>query len=109
MDAALERQIAALAKRQRGYVTRPQLMELGLTEKAIRWRAKTGRLIVVYAGVYAVGHVPSLLQDQAMAALLACGTGAVLSHGTAATVWGIFKAWKLPFEVTAAGRHTHKG
>jgi hypothetical protein len=97
----IDRRIARLAERQRGYVTRPQLMKLGLGRDAIYYRIRVGRLIPVYAGVYAVGHLPTLPLDRAVAALLACGAGAVLSHSTAATAWGIFKRWELPFEVTA--------
>jgi very-short-patch-repair endonuclease len=40
--------------------------------------------------------------DRAMAAVLACGPGAVLSHGSAAALWGFFKRWDEPFEVTVA-------
>ena len=36
-----------------------------------------------------------------MGVMLACGEGAVLSHGSAAPLWGIFKRWEMPFEVTA--------
>lgn len=70
---------------------------------------RTGRLITEYAGVYAVGHRPELPQDRAFGALLACGEGAVLSHGSAAAVWGIFKRWEQPFEVTAPSRHRRAG
>jgi hypothetical protein len=102
MDVSIERKISALAKRQHGYVTRRQLLKLGLSAKAIKYRVRIGRLIPVYAGVYAVGHVPALPQARAVGALLACGDGAVLSHSTAASAWGIFKRWEMPFEVTAA-------
>jgi hypothetical protein len=100
LDEAIDRRIAALAGRQRGYATRKQLLGLGLGQQAIKYRVKIGRLIPVYAGVYAVGHVPALPHDRAVGALLACGPDAVLSHGSAAVVWGIFKRWELPFEVT---------
>jgi hypothetical protein len=96
----IDKLIGALAARQRGYVTRPELLQRGLGADAIRYRVKIGRLITVYAGVYAVGHVPTLPQDRAVGALLACGPNAVLSHGSAAVLWGIFKRWDLPFEVT---------
>lgn len=109
METALERKIAALAKRQRGYVTRPQLIQFGLADKAIRYRVRIARLIPVSAGVYAVGHLPTLPQDRAFGALLACGPTAVLSHSTAATVWGIFKRWGMPFDVTVANKRTRKG
>jgi hypothetical protein len=109
MDVSIERKIAALAKRQRGYVTRPQLLKLGLSRKAIYYRIRIGRLIPVYAGVYAVGHLPTLPQDRAVAALLACGEGAVLSHSTAATAWGIFKRWEMPFEVAVPAMRRRTG
>jgi very-short-patch-repair endonuclease len=84
-------------------------MKFGLSEKAIRHRVKAGRLIPVYAGVYAVGHLPTLPQDLAFGALLACGSGAVLSHGSAAVVWGIFKRWEMPFEVTTPSLRRRPG
>lgn len=101
MADSIDKRIASLARRQRGYVTRPQLVKLGLGVAAIRYRISIGRLIPVYAGVYAVGHLPSLPQDRAVGALLACGEGAVLSHSAAAAAWGIFKRWEMPFEITA--------
>ena len=101
MDESVDMLIANLANRQRGYVTRQQLLKLGLGPDAVRYRIRIGRLIPVYAGVYAVGHLPTLPQDRAVGALLACGAGAVLSHSSAATLWGIFKRWEMPFEVTA--------
>jgi very-short-patch-repair endonuclease len=67
-----------------------------------------GRLIRVYAGVYAVGHIPTLAEDRAVGALLACGPEAVLSHGSAATLWGTFRHWRMPFEVTAPGLHRRR-
>jgi very-short-patch-repair endonuclease len=105
----IDKQIAALAKRQRGYINRSQLMRLGLGPEAIRYRVRIGRLIPVYAGVYAVGHLPTLPQDRAVGALLACGANAVLSHGSAATLWGILKRWEMPFEVTVPSKRTRSG
>jgi very-short-patch-repair endonuclease len=99
--AAIEREVARLAGRQRGYVTRGQLLAIGVTRHQIVYRVASGRLIPVHAGVYAVGHLPTLAQDRARAALLACGSAAVLSHRSAGSLWGIFKDWRMPFEVTA--------
>src|SRR6185437_6672141 len=100
MAGAIDRLIAVLAGRQHGYVTRAQLLALGLTPKSIRWRVQTGRLIPVYAGVYAVGYVRRTPVARACAAVLACGEGAALSHGSAASLWGFDKHWNPPFEVT---------
>jgi Transcriptional regulator, AbiEi antitoxin len=68
-----ERRLASLAGRQRGYVTRAQLLELGFGAGAIKYRVAKGALITVYAGVYAVGHAPVSGADRAAAAVLACG------------------------------------
>jgi hypothetical protein len=104
MGEPADRWIAALAKKQHGYATRQQLLRLGLGRGAIRRRIAGGRLIPVYAGVYAVGHTPTHPLERAHGALLACGPGAVLSHGSAGVVWGLFKEWRMPFEVTVPGR-----
>jgi very-short-patch-repair endonuclease len=109
VSEAVDEHISELARRQRGYVRRVQLLGLGLRRHQIEYRVRIGRLIPVYAGVYAVGHLPTLPQDRAAGALLACGTEAVLSHGSAACVWGIFKRWQMPFEVTARTAHTRRG
>jgi very-short-patch-repair endonuclease len=109
MAHSVDTVIAKLANRQRGYVARRQLLAAGIGAKAIDHRIKTGRLIPVYAGIYAVGHLPTLPQDRAFGALLACGKGAVLSHGSAASLWGIFKSWRMPFEVTASSARRRRG
>jgi hypothetical protein len=54
----------------------------------------------VYQGVYAVGHRPLNPHQRAAAAVLACGGDAALSHGSAMTLWGFWKRWDEPFEVT---------
>jgi hypothetical protein len=106
---SVDQAIAARAERQSGYVIPSQLLKLGLGSEAIRYRVRIGRLIPVHAGVYAVGHLPTLAQDRATGALLACGAGAVLSHGSAASLWGIFARWELPFEVTVRSRRRPTG
>jgi Transcriptional regulator, AbiEi antitoxin len=101
--------IARLAHKQQGYVTRKQLLRLGLSSADIARRVAAGQLIRVSAGVYAVGHVPASPVARAAGAVLACGPHAVLSHGSAATLWGFSKTWRLPFEVTAPSDHRRKG
>lgn len=75
--------------RQHGVVSRDQLLALGFSEHAIWHRLKRGSLHPVRRGIYAVGR-PELTSDgQWMAAVLACGPTAVLSHESAAALWGI--------------------
>jgi very-short-patch-repair endonuclease len=105
----LEATLAALAARQHGHVTRAQLLALGLERQAITYRLRTGRLIAVYAGVYALGHRPTSHVDRAAAALLACGPGAALSHGSAASLWGLDKRWEVPYEVGAPQKRRRAG
>ncbi len=109
MAALLDKAIAALARKQHGYVTRAQLLALGLGPEGIKYRITIGRLIRVYAGVYAVGHIPLGQEARAHAAVLACGDGAVLSHQSAAALWKYVKDWPAQFEVTARIDHRRKG
>jgi hypothetical protein len=100
--------IAQVARRQYGYITTHQLLTLGLTRSGIAHRVSIGRLHRVYQGVYAVGTVPTLAIARAAAAMMACGLGATLSHGSALTLWGLWKRWDEPFEVTSRSRIRRK-
>lgn len=83
------RQAWEMAGRQHGIVTRQQLLELGFTKRAIERRIERGRLHLVAHGVYAVGWPRLTPQRRWMAAVLACGKGALLSHRSAAALWEI--------------------
>ena len=83
------RQAWQLIERQHGVVSRRQLLDLGFTAKSIEHRLATGRLHRVRRGVYAAGRRQVELAGRWMAAILACGPRAVLSHESAATAWGI--------------------
>ncbi len=100
---AVDRAIAAVAAKQRGNITRDQLLELGLSDGGIAWRVKIGRLHRVFRGVYSVGRPPGSPEDWASAAVLACGAGAALSHGSAMALWGYWRHWDRPYEVTVVG------
>jgi hypothetical protein len=78
-----------LAGNQHGVVTREQLLNLGLTTDAIRHRLARGRLHTIHRGVYAVGRPELTPHGWWMAAVLSCGPEAVLSHHSAAGLWGI--------------------
>ena len=84
-----DRAIAGLAARQHGVVATRQLVALGLTQQAVSRRAASGRLHRVHRGVYASGHPVLGVRGRWMAAVLACGDGAVLSHASAGALWGL--------------------
>src|SRR3954447_3268740 len=84
-----DRAIAALARRQHGVVALAQFLALGMSESAVRKRVATGRLHRVHRGVFAVGHPVVTREGHWMAATLACGPEAVLSHRSAAALWDL--------------------
>jgi predicted transcriptional regulator of viral defense system len=84
-----DRALAELARRQHGVISREQLARAGVGSTAVSVRLRTGRLHRVHAGVYAVGHRVLSRQGLWMAAVLASGPGALLSHQTAAALWDI--------------------
>jgi Protein of unknown function (DUF559) len=98
-----DRAIADLAARQHGVVAHRQLLTRGLGEGAVRHRIANGRLHRVHAGVYAVGHRVLSASGLRLAAVLACGPGAVLSHRDAAAVWGIRSCSRMTTDVSTAG------
>ena len=104
MGRGRELAIARLAARQHGVVARRQLLDMGLTPRAIEYRLSIGRLHVIYRGVYAVGHTHVLGRGKWMAAVLACEQGAVLSHRSGADLWGFLDAASPRVDVSATGR-----
>lgn len=97
-DQGAAQPVWALARSQHWVLAREQLLALGVHPDAIKHRVATGRLHPVHAGVYAVGRRELSREGQLMAAVLACGQGAMLSHRSAAELWGI--AGRAAFEVT---------
>lgn len=96
--------IEALAARQHGVVSRSQLLEVGVSSSSIARRVRSGYLTSLHAGVYRVGPLegPRLAE---MAAVLAGGPSALLSHGSALRVWGLAAgASKFPLHLTVIGR-----
>jgi very-short-patch-repair endonuclease len=84
-----DRAIAQLAERQHGVVALRQLETLGLSATAVHKRAARGRLHRVHRGVYAVGRPGLTVNGRRLAAVLAYGRDAVLSHRSAAGLWGL--------------------
>ncbi|MGN6171137.1 MAG: type IV toxin-antitoxin system AbiEi family antitoxin domain-containing protein [Solirubrobacteraceae bacterium] len=101
MDAA----IAIIAGRQHGVVALEQLLALGLSRTAVYKRAARGRLHRVHRGVYSLAP-PGLLSREGwwMAAVLAAGPGAVLSHRKAAALHGLLSCNRANVEVAVSGR-----
>jgi very-short-patch-repair endonuclease len=87
--AARSRAAWELAAKQHGVLTRRDLDRLGFSKMAIDHRVSTGRLHLISPGVYAVGRPELTPRGRWTAAVLACGDDAVLSHRSAAELWGI--------------------
>jgi very-short-patch-repair endonuclease len=83
------RTLATLVKNQHGVISRRQLLDLGVTAESVKSRVRRGRLHAVHRGVYAVGRSDLSRHGEFMAAVLACGTRAVLSHTAAGELWGM--------------------
>ncbi|HVW47550.1 MAG TPA: type IV toxin-antitoxin system AbiEi family antitoxin domain-containing protein [Solirubrobacterales bacterium] len=82
--------MAEIARRQHGVVGRRQVEGLGLSGNSIDRLVRIGRLHRVHLGVYAVGHDAVTRRGRWMAAVLASGDGAVLSHRSAAALWEVW-------------------
>jgi very-short-patch-repair endonuclease len=94
---------------QHGMIHRDQLLAAGLDRNAIAYRVQIGRLHLRHRGVYAVGHVPPSPHARAMAAVLACGPDARLSHQAAGALWAFGLRWPEIIDVTARTKRRHKG
>jgi very-short-patch-repair endonuclease len=92
-----------MAANQHGVISSTQLLTAGLTPSGIRRQLAAGRLYRIHRAVYAVGH-PGLSQYGIwMAAVLACGPGAVLSHMSAAALWRMLTSPPSLTHVTVRG------
>lgn len=101
----LDRGLAEVAAAQAGVVHREQLYGLGIGRGAVAHRVSTGSLHAVLPSVFAVGHPAVSDRGRLMAALLYAGDNTVLSHQSAAWVWGLTRAPGSRPEVTVIGRH----
>jgi predicted transcriptional regulator of viral defense system len=85
-------------------VTLEQLENLGLSERAILQREAAGSLYRIHQRVYSLTPRVMTQRGRFMAAVLACGSTAVLSHRSAAFLWGLVDTWEEPIDVTAPNR-----
>ncbi|HWV88273.1 MAG TPA: type IV toxin-antitoxin system AbiEi family antitoxin domain-containing protein [Capillimicrobium sp.] len=92
--------IAGLARRQHGVVAGWQLRDLGIATGTIGRATERGLLLRLHQGVYAVAHTALRAEAHRLAAVLACGPGAVLSHASAAAAWGLVSDHGARFEIT---------
>jgi hypothetical protein len=99
-SADVDRLLAELAGRQHGVVARWQLLGLGISRRAIDTRLAASRLHRLHQGAYAVGHSVLSIRARWMAAVLASGAQAVLSHRSAAQLWGLLPESAITPEVT---------
>jgi very-short-patch-repair endonuclease len=112
---SLERRLAGVADRQYGVLTREQLTASGLSAHGIHERVRTRRLLRLHRGVYAIGHRRLRREGHWLAAVLACGKAAVLSHASAAALWNLRGSAATRTDVTVPsqngsgtpGRHPH--
>ena len=95
--------VAQLASGQWGVVSRAQLREMGASRGAVEHWLAVGRLHAVHRGVYAVGHRVLRVEGRWMAAVLAGGPGAALSHRSAAACWDLLGDSPARPDVTTAG------
>jgi hypothetical protein len=101
--------IAWIASRQKGLVTWGELRAAGVTERQIAWRVRKGLLIPQHRGVYRVGHTAASTESMYLAAVKACGTGALLAGRAAAFHWRILRGRPPPPEVATATKREHDG
>ena len=78
-------------------------MALGYNADAIQHRIEKGRLHRVHRGIYALGRPELTRHGSWMAAVLACGPGAVLSHASAGALWEVCQVERVAVEVSTPG------
>ena len=111
LDTRSDRRVAELAADAWGVLSLDELRACGLTRDGVMVRVRNGWLHRLHRGVYAVGHPNVPLKGRFLAAIKACGPTAVLSHFSAAVLYGLLR-WDDRYpEVTVPGTTTkaHRG
>ena len=95
--------VHTFASRQGGHVSREQLLAAGVDPRTIKRWVASGKLIRVYRGVYAVGHLQSNPFNAAHAGLLAGGERSALAGECALVLWGVWRRWPKRLEIVTVG------
>ena len=106
VDTRPDVRVAQRAGEEWGVLSLHELRECGLSRSAVAVRVRNGRLHPMHRTVYAVGHANPPVEGRFLAAVKACGPGAVLSHLSAAALWGLVRWDHRHPEVTVIGRGT---
>jgi hypothetical protein len=101
VNTTVEQVLARMAGAAHGVVARAELLAAGVTDAQIEHRLGTGALLREHRGVYRVGHRAPSLEARYLAAVMACGEGAVLSGRAAGHLLYLLKGAAPPPEVTA--------
>jgi very-short-patch-repair endonuclease/predicted transcriptional regulator of viral defense system len=107
VEVSVGRRVVRLARGQHGAIKLEQLLSAGLTRGGVRARVARGRLVRLFHGVYAVGDPELMPLVWESAALLSLGEDAVLSHRSAAAIWGLAQPNPEVIDVTVIGRRPH--
>src|SRR5215218_3678994 len=97
--------VGVVADRQHGVISRDQLRRLGFKDGAINHAVRSGRLHRVFRGAYALGHSRIGERGRLMAATLACGKGAAISHRSAGSLLGLLNEGPVVIDVIAPPSH----
>jgi very-short-patch-repair endonuclease len=101
----VKRAIARIAGRQDNVISGEQLLKAGFGRGAIAHRVRTGAWQRLHNNVYLLGPAPASLMARARAAAMACGAGAVVSHRSAAEMFGLLPQSGGDVHVTVAARN----
>jgi very-short-patch-repair endonuclease len=107
VELSVGRRVMRRSRAQNGAIKLEQLLAAGLTRSAVRARVGRGRLVQLFHGVYALGDPELMPLVWQSAALLSLGDNAVLSHRSAAAVWGLAEPDPQVIDVTVIGGRPH--
>lgn len=101
-----DQRIFRIASQHNRVITWDQLVDAGISRRAIAHRVRTGRLYRRHTGVYLLDPIHHASRLTLLtAAVAACGSGAILSNASAAELWGFLPECPGPFDVTVVGRN----